>query len=230
MSKRGPATPNRLSFGWLTKTVKPMSRVRSNTQRGFTLLETMIVVGLIGVISAIAVPMFGNVLAFFRVSGDARSTSNEIALSKMRAAAVFSKVRLYVDLTGKSHHQETFDKTNETCCWVASGGTTYLSQGVTFGRGVVSVAPPSTTQPAIAQALPCKANATPPTPPADIANTACVIFNSRGTPVDPGGSAGVVDTVYVTDGSVVYGIAVSATGMIRSWKTPATSTPKWVLQ
>ena len=140
----------------------------------------------------------------------------------MRAASVFSKVRVYVDLTGRSHHMETFDKTTAT--WIASGGSTYLSTGVSFGYGSLATAPPFTTQPSIGQAPLCKTDLN-----VDIPQTACVIFNSRGVPVDSIGNP-IVDTVYVTDGSVVYGIAVSASGMIRSWKTPAYSTAAWVQQ
>src|SRR4051812_47139930 len=79
-------------------------------QRGFTIVETLFVVGLIGVIGAIAVPTAGNALAHFRVSGDARSVSNAVALSKVRAASVFTQVRLYVDLAGRAHHMERWDK------------------------------------------------------------------------------------------------------------------------
>ena len=35
---------------------------------------------------------------------------------------------------------------------------------------------------------------------------------------------------YLTDGTAVYGITVAATGMIRTWRTPATTTPSWSLQ
>jgi prepilin-type N-terminal cleavage/methylation domain-containing protein len=195
-----------------------------SVERGYSLLEIMVVVGLIGVVSAIAVPMFGNSMADFRISGDARSASNTIALGKMRAASVFSRVRIFVDLPGKSYRLETFDKTSDICCWLASSGSTHLAQGVSFGYGVVGTAPPDTTQPAIGHAAKCKTDTD-----ADIANTACVIFNSRGIPIDSIGNP-VVDTLYVTNGSFVYAVAVSASGMIRSWRTSAVATPKWVLQ
>lgn len=61
-------------------------------EAGFTILETVFVVGLIGVISVIAVPMVANTLADFRLSGDARSVSNTIAVAKMRAASNFTRV------------------------------------------------------------------------------------------------------------------------------------------
>jgi len=59
-------------------------------QSGFTILETLFVLGIIGVIGAIAVPQLTNSIAYFRISGDARSVSNAIAVTKMRAASNFS--------------------------------------------------------------------------------------------------------------------------------------------
>jgi len=203
--------------------MNPLSR----SSRGFSLVEIMVVVGLIGVVSAVAVPMMGNALGFFRLSGDARSTANAISLAKMRAASVFGRVRLYADLSTNRFHLETFDKTTST--WVVDGGITSLSQRVTFGYGVVS-APPNNTTPVINQAPLCKSNAVPPALPVDIANTACIIFNSRGTPIDSTGAPNSLGALYLTDGTAVYGITLSATGMIRTWRTNPTVTPTWSMQ
>lgn len=187
-------------------------------------MEIMVVVGLIGVVAAIAVPMMGNALGYLRLSGDARNTSNALALSKMRAASVFGRVRLYVDVSGRSFRVETWDKATST--WTLSGGTTYLSPTVSFSFGAVGAAPPN-TQGTIDQAPPCRNDANTD----DIAGTACIVFNSRGVPVDSTTfSPGVVTALYVTDGSAVYGVTVAATGMIRSWRTLPNSTPSWTLQ
>jgi prepilin-type N-terminal cleavage/methylation domain-containing protein len=199
---------------------RPLSRL----DRGFSLVEILVVVGLIGVVSAIAVPMMSNALGFFRISGDARSTANSIALAKMRAASVFGRVRLYVDLLSNRFHLETFNKT--TSQWATDGGNTYLSQRVSFGYGAVGAAPPN-TQVLISQAPMCKSNAVPPV---DIANTACIIFNSRGTPIDSTGAPSSLGAIYLTDGSAVYGITLSATGMVRMWRTAPIATPSWTLQ
>jgi prepilin-type N-terminal cleavage/methylation domain-containing protein len=197
-------------------------RRRRSLQSGFTILETLFVVALIGVVTVMAVPMVGNTLADFRVTGDVRGAANAIALSKMRAAAAFSRVRLYVDLTANSHHLEVFDKTLSQ--WKAEGGNTYLSTGTSFGYAPVTAAPPS-TQGAIGQALPCLNDAG-----ATVANTACVIFNSRGTPITSANTVTPDHALYIKNNMAVYAITVSATGMIRTWRTQPLPTPSWMMQ
>jgi prepilin-type N-terminal cleavage/methylation domain-containing protein len=200
-----------------------MDRPRlAGSARGFSLLEMLMVVGLIGIISAVAVPMMGNSLKYFRLSGDARSTANSIALAKMRAASIYSRTRVYVDLSTRSFRVDYWDKTTST--WIADIGAIYLSQGVNFGFGPVGTAPPN-TQSVIGQAPLCKTNLG-----ADIANTACVMFNSRGLPIDSTGSLPPeVYALYVTDNTAVFGLTVSSTGMVRTWRTPPNATPTWTL-
>lgn len=197
--------------------------VKSPRSNGFSLLEILVVVGLIAVISAIAVPMFGNALADFRLSGDARNVSNAVALSKLRAASDFSRVRLYVDLTNRTHHVESWNKT--TSSWTIEGGTTSLAAGVSFSYGIVSTPPPN-TQGTIGQAPLCTDDTNMP-----IANTACIMFNSRGVPIGDGPSFASTgsDALYITDGSAVFGVTVAATGMLRMWRTLPRATPTWVL-
>src|SRR5262249_35293015 len=117
-----------------------------NTNRGdagFTLLETLLVVALIGVVSAIAVPQFANSIGSFRISGDARSVSNALAVTKIRAASNFSRTRLYVSQNGRWHRIERGD-TSVPTQWTVEGGTTYLSTNSNFGFGVVATPPPNT--------------------------------------------------------------------------------------
>ena len=154
MDKRSGDPIERLLFGSPTVKTTPISGLRRSAERGFTILETLIVVGLIGVISAIAVPMFGNSLADFRVSGDARSVSNAIALAKMRAASNFSRVRLYVDLSARTHTIRVVGQGRDLGRWTTEGGSTALSTGVSFSYGVVTTAPPN-TQTTIGQAPQC---------------------------------------------------------------------------
>jgi prepilin-type N-terminal cleavage/methylation domain-containing protein len=198
--------------------------VQASRSNGFTILETLFVVALIGIISAIAVPQLTNSLAYFKLSGDARSVSNAVAVTKMRAASNFSKTRLYVSLGGRWHRVEKLDTSVTPNHWTVEGGQTYLSTSSTFGYGIVGSAPPN-TQATINQSSVCKDDTG-----ADISGTYCIIFNSRGVPMDSTGGSTNDGAVYLTDGTAVYGVTVAATGMIRVWKTLPTSTPTWMLQ
>ena len=195
--------------------------VNSPRPNGFSLLEIVLVVGLIGVISAIAVPMFGNAIAGFRLSGDARGVSNAAAVAKMRAASDFSRSRLYIDLTANTHHIERWNKTAAE--WQVDGGVTILSTGVSFNFAPVTVPPPN-TQATIGQASQCLDDMDMP-----IANTACIMFNSRGVPIDPSFAPTGADALYLTDGSAVYGVTIAATGMLRLWRALPVAVPTWVL-
>ena len=190
---------------------------------GYTVLEVLLVAGLIGVVSAIAIPMTANSMRDFRIGGDARRISGMIALAKMRAASAFSRTRVYVDLDEKSYRLET--QKSDGNPWVAEGGTTALSTGVVpWDDDEPLGAPPNAPDP-IVQALPClDAGDTP------IENTACVVFNSRGIPIEPvTGTPTGTGAVYVTDGIVVHGVTVSATGLTQVWQRFASS-ETWVKQ
>jgi prepilin-type N-terminal cleavage/methylation domain-containing protein len=203
--------------------------VPNRRQAGFSLLELLLVVGLTTVIAAIAVPMMSNTIGDFRIRGDARALNSAVSLAKLRAASAFTQTRLYVDLSANTFHVESWQKTG-TPAWVTEGGTTTLSTNDTFSQGVVAT-PPSSTQTTIGQAANCVG-----TTGTAIANTACVLFNSRGIPVAASGAPPNVgaptgnDALYVTDGTAVYGVTVSATGQIQLWRTNPLATPSWVLQ
>jgi prepilin-type N-terminal cleavage/methylation domain-containing protein len=188
--------------------------------RGMSLLEMLIVVAIVSLLLAVAIPMTGNALAGFRLSGDTRSVSNAVAVAKMRAASAFSRTRLYVDLSARTFHSETWNTV--TSSWTIEGGNTSLSPAVSFSFGPVTTPPPS-TQPAIGQAPVCTDNTGLP-----IANTACVMFNSRGVPVDAVFAPTALDAIYLTDGTAVQAVSVAATGMLKTWSTPPVAAPTWV--
>jgi len=192
-------------------------------QAGFSLIEAAVVLGVIAVISAIAVPMTANALKDFRLSGDARAVSNAISLAKMRAAATFNPARVFIDTSGGSYRVETWNGT----AWTTDSGSNNLNSRVSFGFGSVGSSPqnaPST----VAQPAAClSGNGSGTT----IGNTSCVIFNSRGVPVDNTASKSPLNySVYVTDGTTVYASVVSLTGMIRLWRGQSASSPSWTVQ
>jgi prepilin-type N-terminal cleavage/methylation domain-containing protein len=189
----------------------------AESERGFSFLELVFVLGVIGVLLAVAVPSMGR----FGHSDDSRNLSNALSLAKMRAAASFTQARLYVSITGRTQHVESWSKTAAPPNWVAVTGPTLLSNGVAFTAGPVATPPPN-TQPAVAQAPACldkDGNV--------IAGTACIVFNSRGIPVDNTGTPTNNDALYVTDGTRVGAVTLSAAGLVTIWDGIMAANPVW---
>jgi prepilin-type N-terminal cleavage/methylation domain-containing protein len=192
---------------------------------GFTLAEMLIVCLVMGVIAAISVPGIARTVTGARLTGDARNVANAIATAKIRAAAKFTRVRLFVNQVDDTYHVEWFDRTAGTDGeWQSDGGTRSLSSGVSFGYADVAAPPPS-SHAAVGDTPQCLTN--PPAPVA-IGNTACIMFNSRGIPIDDTGAATASGVIYVQDEIAVYGVAVAATGMVGLWRTYLATEDTWV--
>jgi prepilin-type N-terminal cleavage/methylation domain-containing protein len=197
---------------------RPENQRGRPTEAGFSLLELVVVLGVAGVLLAVAVPRMG----VFGGANDARNLSNALSLAKMRAASSFTQARLYISIGGRSQHVDMWSKTAVPPDWVAVNGPTLLANGVAFVIGPIT-APPPNTQPAVAQAPPCLDKDL-----AVIAGTACILFNSRGIPVDNTGTPTNNDAIYITDGTKAGAVTLSAAGLVTVWSAPLTTTPAWV--
>ena len=203
---------------------------RSNRQQGFTMLEIAVVITVGIILSAMAIPKINALVRGYRSVGDARSLAEEVSLAKMRAAADFTESRVFADFSTNQYRVEIWNRTSN--CWMTEGDTqcsanytspntppsTLLLTNVIFGDGTLS-SPPSNTQPTLAQAPACQTDAQTSSQSAgNVANSACVVFNSRGIPVDNTLTATSNDALYVTDSNSVYGVTVLATGLIQTWR------------
>lgn len=188
---------------------------------GYSLVELLAFLTLIVTLAAFVMPFTRSALTAMNLTSDARNVSSATQLAKMRAAAFFTKARIYVDLSAGTYRVERWRKA-APAGWVTEGTVAPLSPTVTFGFSTIG-APPPNTQAAVAQAPVCTDNAEQP-----IANTACVVFNSRGIPVDALNAPFAGGAIYLSDGATVFGVTISAGGLIRLWRSNIAS-PTWVL-
>lgn len=195
------------------------------SERGFTLIDILAVVAVLGIVSAMALPMTQSSLSAYRLRGDAQQVNNLVSLAKMRAASRFSRSRVYVDRVNNTYQLQIYDRTTAT--WVGEGSANRLSTGIRFGFGSLDTAPPN-TQNAIGMSPACTTDDGAGT----VANTSCIAFNSRGVPVTIAGTTATPtgnNAFYLTNGDAVFATTVTATPLVRSWWSPA-GTSAWVRQ
>jgi Tfp pilus assembly protein FimT len=186
-------------------------------QGGFTLLELMVVMTTVILIAGMAIPKVITIVNSMRTAGDANNLNSIILMAKMRAGADFARARVYADLSANTFHVEVF--TSGDTQWRTEGGIQNLSKNATFGYGTLSSAPSGVSS--LTQAPACLENDMVASN--TYSNTACIMFNSRGIPVDNNMAATANDAIYLTDGKTVTGISVSPTGLTKIWHTGASS-------
>jgi prepilin-type N-terminal cleavage/methylation domain-containing protein len=202
-------------------TIQDNLRKRNAVPNGFSLVEVLVVTLVIIVLASIGIPSLLSLLSSLRTAGDARDLNGAIVLAKMRASSDFARARVYADLSANTFRIEV--QPSGTTGWTTDGcpnsctANQSLEKNVSFGFGSLS-SPPSNTQSSLSQAPACLDSATNTTA---VANTACIIFNSRGIPITSGAVPTPDDAIYVTDGKAVTGVTVSATGLTRVWRTEA---------
>jgi prepilin-type N-terminal cleavage/methylation domain-containing protein len=221
-----------------------MSKKTGKTARetaGFSLLELVIVLAVMAIVAAMAIPTWQRMQRNARLNGDGHSLSEALSVAKLRAAANFTESRVVL-FTGTDQTPyfriDVWNKTantGSTGCWVPdgkanptssdciantsyTGNETFLSRGVSAGLANVTTAPDGTTA---AQPNACKqGGSTPTTGGTNISNTSCIQFNSRGFP-----TAGAV--FYITDSTRVYGISTNAMGLIHSYLATSSNGSTW---
>lgn len=183
--------------------------------RGYSLVEILVAMAVLGILAAMAVPMVSAATSGTKLRAEADNLSSLVGLAKMRASARFARARVYVDRSAQTYVVQIWNAT--TGSWDNDGAVATLPFGVSFGFGKLAD-PPKDTQPAIAFAQLCKVT---DKDSADVANTSCIMFNSRGIPIDPNGSPIGANAFYLTDGTGVRGITVTMTPLIRNWWSAA---------
>lgn len=197
-----------------------LSALVEGSSPGYTLVELVAYAAVIVTAAAFVLPFTRGAINAMNLTSDARAVLSTVSLAKMRAAASFTRARVYVDLGNSTFWVERWNK--NTNAWVPEGVVKTLSTNVVFSFAGLG-APPPNTQPAIAQAPQCLDAAG-----VAVANTACIVFNSRGVPVDALGVPVATGAYYLTDSATVFGITSTTGGMLQLWRSNLTAA-SWAL-
>ncbi len=190
----------------------PLSSRRGSA--GFSAAELLIVLAIAGCVAAISIPASSGMVNEFSLSGDAHGVSNSLAQARMSAAANFSRARLVVDRVNNNYRIERWNKATST--WDAVSGTQPLGTLNAFTSGAAT-APPPNSQVAVGQPTACL------TPGGTaITGTSCVIFNSRGVPIDSTGAPTPAAVIYLSGPTAVYGVVISSTSQLAMWRISPT--------
>jgi prepilin-type N-terminal cleavage/methylation domain-containing protein len=162
--------------------------------RGFSLFELVVVIAVMLIVMAFALPNVYAMLRSYRTTNDARSITAQLSLARMRAASKSTPTRLNFNLAANTFQLEVCASlcNQSAAIYVAEGGTQYLSQGNAFGFGSLKV--PAGGQTTIAQ-------------------TPQITFNSRGVSVDSFGNAIGTAAIYITNNQgMICAVTVSVGG------------------
>lgn len=196
-----------------------------DNERGFSMLELLAALLIMGIIAAFALPMAITAVKTFRVNADATALASYLNLTRSRATSQYAPYRLNVDPTQGDYTMEklcgnTSSSVDPACTGPYQQFTTrqfeYGTQYPRQGDYLSTCAPSGVTSAptGFADPSPCPA-------------ILQMYFNTRGTPVksdgSPLGGGGYVAYIQNQNTSFTDAVTVSVGGRVSMWNWSPTA-------
>ncbi|MEJ2110502.1 MAG: GspH/FimT family pseudopilin [Acidobacteriota bacterium] len=165
---------------------------------GFSAVEILIVLAMVGILSAFAIPSLSSAMRDMQFISDARNVSSALGYARLKAKSMMNPYRIEFDLDDNQWSVKRYDSGSDS--WVLEQAVNELSSGVSNSgislKGSAGSAPTG---------FPDTSSAT-------------ITFNSRGIPVS-GTTPTPNNIIYISRSDTdYYAITVTLTGKVQVWK------------
>jgi len=163
--------------------------------RGFSLVEFAIVIAVMSLMAALAVPMVASSMRSLQLNADARNIASALTVARMKATSQMTRYQLVFDVDANQWRMQKFNKTSGN--YEDDGAVTTLSSGVAHSGIAFQAQSDSAPTGFVEQ------------------SSSFIRFNSRGLPVDGDGGS---SAIYLSNGETNYAVTVSLAGKVQLWK------------
>jgi Tfp pilus assembly protein FimT len=172
--------------------------------RGFSLVELCILLGMVMLVSAFAIPSLSSAMRGMQLSADARNIASALSYAKLSAISQMKRYRVSFILAENRWQVEKFNSTSGLFEAELEGNALSTESGIAFKTDASAAL---TGYPAY--------------------SSNAIIFNSRGIPVDDSGVPTTNNVVYISKADSDFAVSVSLTGKVQVWKY---SSSQWCSQ
>jgi type II secretion system protein H len=169
-----------------------MAKTNFRENKGFTMVELAMLLAIIAVMAAVAIPVLTSSMRSTQLSSDARKIASAMSYARMTAAAQMTRYQLSFDINNNRWSLLKYDRASDT--FKLEQAVNELSLGIANSgigfTGEIDKTPPETF---------------------DSSSSQNITFGPRGVPDSPG-------IIYLSNNDADYAVSVTLSGKVQVWK------------